>query len=269
MQTLESQIRLPSVAGLFYPDDATRLKFQLNRLFEEAERVGVAKGFRPRAIVSPHAGYIYSGAIAANAFSSALSRREEIERVVVLGPSHHIAFEGAACPSAKQFSTPLGLIEVDTHEIDRLQAQGLVNINDAAHVREHSIEVQLPFLQQFLSHFLLLPIVVGQCDVRSVAKILENYWDSDNALIVVSSDLSHYLDYYDARNIDRDTTNSIEACRWRDIGPYQACGCYPLRGLLELGLEKHCKATCIDLRNSGDTAGDKSRVVGYGAYVFE
>jgi len=269
MQSLETKIRLPSVAGLFYPDDAMRLQFQLNQLFEDAERTDLASGFHPRAIVSPHAGYIYSGAIAANAFSSALSRREQIERVIILGPSHHLAFEGAACPSASQFVTPLGHVDVDTQEIKRLQVQHLVYINDAAHVREHSIEVQIPFLQHFLAQFTIVPIVVGQYDASSVAKILEYYWDNDKDLIVVSSDLSHYLEYRDACKIDRDTTAAIEACRWQDIGPYQACGCYPLRGLLELGREKNCKATCIDLRNSGDTAGEKSRVVGYGAYVFE
>lgn len=269
METLDTQIRLPSVAGLFYPDDATRLQFQLSSLFEKAAREGLASGYHPRAIVSPHAGYIYSGEIAANAFSSVLPRRDEIERVIVLGPSHQIAFEGAACPSASQFATPLGNIDVDTQEIKRLQAQGLVIINDAAHVREHSLEVQLPFLQYLLTDFVIVPIVVGQCDAASVAKILEHYWNNDKDLIVISSDLSHYLEYYDARSVDLDTTASIEACRWRDIGPHQACGYHPLRGLLKLGLEKNCTSTCIDLRNSGDTAGDKSRVVGYGAYVFE
>ena len=269
MQTLESHTRAPCVAGLFYPDDPTRLEFLLKQLYQAADREGLAKGYRPRAIVAPHAGYIYSGAIAANAYSSILSRAADIKRVVVLGPSHQIAFNGAACPSATKFATPLGDIDLDVAEIKRLEAQGLVSINDAAHVREHSIEVQLPFLQHILADFKLIPIVVGMSDPFPIAAILESYWNAEDALIVISSDLSHYLEYYDAKNTDQDTTASIEACRWQDIGPHQACGCYPLRGLLQLGREENCKATCIDLRNSGDTAGDKSRVVGYGAYVFE
>jgi len=269
MQTIESQTRAPCVAGLFYPDDPTRLRFQLSQLFEVAEREERAKGYHPRAIVAPHAGYIYSGPIAANAYDSILSRSEEIERVIILGPSHQLAFDGAACPSASHFSTPLGLVELDVSEIRRLEAQGLVHINDAAHVREHSIEVQLPFLQFLLPKFKLLPIVVGLSDPLPIAAILESYWRAADSLIVISSDLSHYLDYYEARHIDRDTSTAIEACRWQDIGPHQACGCYPLRGLLQLAREENCKVTCIDLRNSGDTAGEKSRVVGYGAYVFE
>jgi len=257
------------VAGLFYPEDPSLLKFQLSRLFESAAKDESVKGYRPKAIIAPHAGYIYSGEIAAHAYSSILSRADEIKRVVVLGPSHQIAFNGAACPSSKQFATPLGVIDLDLAEIQRLQAQDLIAINDAAHVREHSIEVQLPFLQLILGKFSLLPIVVGQSEPLLIAAILEPYWRDEQTLIVISSDLSHYLEYYDAKNADRDTSASIEACRWQDIGPHQACGCYPIRGLLHLAKEENCKVTCIDLRNSGDTAGDKSRVVGYGAYVFE
>ena len=269
MQTVESKTRSPCVAGLFYPSDETRLQFQLRQYFDDAAQQGLGDGYRPRALIAPHAGLIYSGPIAANAYHSVLSRAKDIHRVVVLGPSHQIAFDGAACPSHSLFATPIGEIPVDTQEIARLQAQGLITINDAAHAREHSIEVQLPFLQFILPKFTLLPIVVGHCDPLPIAAIIENYWRADDTLVVVSSDLSHYLDYYDAKKIDRDTSSSIEACRWQDIGPHQACGCYPLRGLLQLAREENCKATCIDLRNSGDTAGEKSRVVGYGAYVFE
>lgn len=270
MQILEKNVRAPYMAGLFYPDDPSLLQYQLTRFFDASERSGVANGYTPRAIISPHAGYIYSGEIAANAYSSVLARASEIRRVIVLGPSHQIAIDGAACPSNHQFATPLGTIDLDLKEIHRLQAQGLVSINDAAHVREHSIEVQLPFLQKILKKFTLVPIVVGHCDPLTVASIIEPFWRSPSEnLIVISSDLSHYLDYYDARQIDRDTSTSIEACRWQDIGPYQACGCFPVRGLLHLAREENCKVTCIDLRNSGDTAGDKTRVVGYGAYVIE
>jgi hypothetical protein len=267
-QIMDIQIRKPCVAGLFYPDDPERLDFTLNQLFESVPE-NLKTGYSPHAIIVPHAGYIYSGEIAASAYSSILKRVQDIKRVVILGPSHQLALNGAACPSATHFDTPLGRIPLDVEEIARLQAQGLIEINDAAHVREHSIEVQLPFLQHILSDFKIIPIVVGLEQAMPIAALLEPFWRAKDALIVVSSDLSHYLDYYDARKMDSDTSSAIEACRWQDISPTQACGCYPMRGLLQLAQEENSSVSCIDLRNSGDTAGDKSRVVGYGAYVFE
>lgn len=264
----QKKVRKAAVAGFFYPDDPERLQFSLSQLFESVPE-NLKTQYSPRAIIAPHAGYIYSGEIAASAYSSILGRASDIKRVVVLGPSHQLALDGAACPNATHFDTPLGQIPLDVDEIARLQAQGLLDMNDAVHVREHSIEVQLPFLQHVLSDFKLIPIVVGLEQALPIAAILEAYWNAQDTLIVVSSDLSHYLDYYDARKMDRDTSTAIEACRWQDITPTRACGCYPMRGLLHLAHEFNSNATCIDLRNSGDTAGDKSRVVGYGAYVFE
>jgi AmmeMemoRadiSam system protein B len=223
----------------------------------------------PKAIVVPHAGYIYSGSIAASAYARLVPARERIKRVVLLGPSHRVAFNGLAVSSADFFRTPLGKIPLDKKAIESITRLPQVQILDEAHRMEHSLEVHLPFLQSILVEFSLIPIVVGDADSSQVAQVLEQLWGGEETLIVISSDLSHYHGYEIAQKMDRKTSNAIEALNPAGIGVDQACGRNPLNGLLVAAAHHGLRAMTLDLRNSGDTAGTRDRVVGYGAYVFD
>lgn len=258
-------VRQPAVAGLFYPADARNLLEMIQGFLCELPSGSVA----PKAIIAPHAGYIYSGPIAASAYARLVSARDTIRRVVVVGPSHRVAFVGLAVSSARSFATPLGEIPLDRAAIEKLLSLPFVQVLDQAHLYEHSLEVHLPFLQNTLASFNLVPLVVGNAKAEQVAHALELVWGGPETLIVVSSDLSHYHDYGTAQRMDTTTSQAIEELRPNDIGYDDACGRLPIAGLLHVAREKGLKAKTVDLRNSGDTAGDKHRVVGYGAYVFE
>ncbi|MEA3410874.1 MAG: AmmeMemoRadiSam system protein B [Pseudomonadota bacterium] len=257
--------RQPAVAGVFYPGDASVLQRTVSGLLHEAgERPDV-----PKAIIAPHAGYIYSGEVAASAYRLLASRAGSIRRVVMAGPSHRVGFRGIAVPESRYFMTPLGRIPVDTAAIDSLADFPWVQRSDAPHAQEHCLEVQLPFLQTILDEFTLVPLVVGQAEPAQVDAVLEHLWGGDETVIVISSDLSHYLPYAQAKAIDARTSSSIEALREEEIGFDQACGALPVRGLLMAARSHGLHCTTVDQRNSGDTAGPRDRVVGYGAYVFE
>lgn len=251
------------MAGHFYPADREELQREIGKCLGNTESSGSA---RPKALVAPHAGYIYSGAVAGFAYQLAARNRTEVRRVVLLGPNHRVPLRGIAAPSDDYFSTPLGNIPVDRDEIDRLESGGLIRIDDRPHQLEHSLEVHLPFLQTVLDQFNLIPLVVGDTPADRVARLLEKFWDSPGDLILVSSDLSHFHSYLDAQRIDRATTAQIENLG-PDLEPEQACGCRPLNGLLHLARSKGRTVETLQLKNSGDTAGDKQRVVGYGAYA--
>lgn len=256
--------RMPAVAGMFYPADPGELTRMVNRFLEQA----TMSGGPPKAIIAPHAGYVYSGPIAASAYIRLRQAREVIERVVLLGPSHRVAFSGLAVPSVNDFVSPLGKVPLDRKCLDSLLSMPQVSLLDQAHAREHSLEVQLPFLQLTLGDFKLVPLVVGEAGPQDVAEVLDRLWGGEETLIVISSDLSHYHDYQTARRMDEETSRAIESLRPEDIHPDQACGRNPVNGLLYLARRLGLKAETIDLRNSGDTAGGKDRVVGYGAYVL-
>jgi len=258
-------IKHPAVAGMFYPADPLSLQREIEQFLTEAHP---ALTTPPKAVVVPHAGYIYSGPIAASAYASLRAARERIERVLILAPAHRVPFQGLAFCSAERFETPLGLIPVDREAIDRIRALPQLQENDFAFRDEHSIEVQLPFLQRVLETFSIVPLLVGDASDLQVAEVLEQLWGGDETLIVISSDLSHYLEYDDAIRMDRETTRAIEAMQPEAIGYHHACGRTPLRGLLRVARAHGLKPTTLDLRNSGDTAGSHDRVVGYGAYVF-
>jgi AmmeMemoRadiSam system protein B len=256
--------RMPAVAGMFYPAESHELRQMINGFLDQAQ----ADGAPPKAIIAPHAGYIYSGPVAASAYARLRLAREVIERVVLLGPSHRLAFSGLAASSMDYFVTPLGKISLDRQAIESVLPLPQVSLLDQAHTREHSLEVHLPFLQLTLGEFKLVPLVVGEAGPREVAEVLDKLWGGEETLIVISSDLSHYHDYQTARKLDQQTSQAIEALRPEDIHYEQACGRNPLNGLLYLAKQLGLKAETIDLRNSGDTAGGKDQVVGYGAYVF-
>lgn len=221
----------------------------------------------PRALIAPHAGYIYSGPVAATAYRPLRARSQAWRRVLLLGPSHRVAFTGLALSSAESYGTPVGDIAIDGGACRELLRLPQVTVLDQAHAQEHSLEVHLPFLRAVLDDFLLIPVVVGDATPEQVAEVIESFWDQPDVLVVVSSDLSHFLDYETANRVDRETSRAIEGLA-RDIGPQQACGCRAINGLMKLAHDHGLEVTTLDLRNSGDTAGDRSRVVGYGAYAL-
>jgi AmmeMemoRadiSam system protein B len=259
------QIQMPSVAGLFYPADPQQLRGELSHYLAGAH---VTTGPSPKAVIVPHAGYVYSGPIAAAAYRRLGEEREAITRVVLLAPAHRVALRGIAAPNAEAFRTPLGDVPVDVDAIDLACDLPYVARFDAAFAGEHAIEVQLPFLQSVLGDFDLIPFVVGDAAANQVAELLETLWGGDETLIVISSDLSHYLDYGSARRRDRATSEAIEHMDPERIGYEDACGRNPVNGLLLCARQRRLQVETLDLRNSGDTAGDKQRVVGYGAYAF-
>ncbi|MDS4030448.1 MAG: AmmeMemoRadiSam system protein B [Candidatus Contendobacter sp.] len=258
-------VRTPAVAGLFYPADATELHAQVRHFLSQVEPSTEPP---PKAIIAPHAGYIYSGPIAASAYARLRAVRDVITRVVLLGPSHRVGFRGIAVSGMVAFSTPLGQIPVDQEAVEQIRSLPEVGFLEQAHAQEHSLEVHLPFLQEVLGDFKLVPLVVGDARPAEVGAVLEALWGGPETLIVISSDLSHYQDYQTARNLDSATSQAIEALRYEDIGYDQACGRNPVNGLLWMARRKGLRGETIDLRNSGDTAGSRDQVVGYGAYVF-
>lgn len=258
-------VRPSAVAGLFYPADAQKLNNMIARNLQESSPQVLPA---PKALIVPHAGYVYSGAVAASAYKHLTSLKTVIKRVVLIGPSHHEPFDGLAISSADWFETPLGLIPVDRHAESHLMKIPGVQVNESAHAREHSLEVQLPFLQYLLSDFKIVPIVVGNARPELVAKVLDTLWDSPETLVVISSDLSHYLDYDSACDLDSETSQAIISLDSHVIDGFHACGCVGINGLLLYARQHHLHGQLLALKNSGDTAGKRDSVVGYGAYVF-
>ncbi|MGZ4978535.1 MAG: AmmeMemoRadiSam system protein B [Methylobacter sp.] len=257
--------RQPAVAGSFYPANPEQLHLMLDQFLNDAatdEKV-------PKAIIAPHAGYIYSGPIAASAYNRLKKARDRITRVVLIGPSHRVAFRGLAVSRAETFTTPLGRVLVDLAAVRAIVQLPFVEYIEQAHTYEHSLEVHLPFLQEVLDNFKIVPIVAGEASPEQVSQVLDALWGGDETLIVISSDLSHYHDYATAQQMDKSTSLLIEQLQYEQLVAESACGKVPVSGLLKLARKKLLSVTTIDLRNSGDTAGDKSRVVGYGAYVVE
>ena len=258
-------VRTPAVAGSFYPADASELHTQVQDFLTQIEPPAEAP---PKAIIAPHGGYIYSGPIAASAYARLRAVRGLITRVVLLGPSHRVGFRGIAASAMMAFDTPLGQIPVDQGAMNQIQDLPEVGFLEQAHAQEHSLEVHLPFLQEVLGEFKLVPLVVGDARPPQVGAALEALWGGPETLIVISSDLSHYQDYPTAQHMDSETSRAIETLRFEDIGYEQACGRNPVNGLLWVARRKNLQGKTIDLRNSGDTAGSRHQVVGYGAYVF-
>ena len=259
-------IRPPAVAGMFYPANPSVLRDMIGQDLAKATAPAVASV--PKVLIVPHAGYIYSGSIAASAFMLLEPYRQIIKRVVIIGPSHRVGFNGVAISSADEFDTPLGLIPIDKKAQAKLSDIAGVHILDEAHEAEHSLEVQLPFLQTILDKFTIVPIVAGDTDPQLIAKIIETLWGGPETLIVISSDLSHFHQYQTARQLDQITTQAILDLDVSVIDSQHACGCVGIRGLLTFAQRHPLEASVLDVRNSGDTAGSKDSVVGYGAYLF-
>lgn len=263
-------VREPAVAGLFYPEDPAALTETVRKLLAGATDAApdTASGESPKAVIAPHAGYDYSGPVAARAFRPVAGAAGRVRRVLVIGPAHYVPVAGLAAPAADAFRTPLGAVPVDRAALDGLRDLPQVAVSDEPHRREHALEVELPFLQLLLGEFALVPLLVGAAAAEQVAEVLARLWGGAETLIVVSSDLSHYLGYAAAKRIDAATAAAIERCDPSAIGPDQACGHLPVRGLLTLARRGHMRVERRDLRNSGDTSGSRGRVVGYGAWAF-
>jgi AmmeMemoRadiSam system protein B len=258
------RVRPPAVAGTFYPADPARLRAAVARALVAATPDAAPP---PKALVAPHAGYVYSGPIAGNAWARVAPLRDVVRRVVVLAPAHRARVRALATTSADAFATPLGLVRVDDELRRRALALPSVVVDDLAHASEHAVEVQLPFLQAVLGDPTLLPLVVGDAGPDEVCAVLDAVWGGPETLVVVSTDLSHYLEYREAAARDRQTAAHVVARDEAAIADDDACGARPLRGLLATARRRDLAVRLLDLRSSGDTAGDPDAVVGYGAFA--
>ena len=258
------RVKPPAVAGMFYPADAETLRQQVSSFLDAAQLVNSAP---PKAVIAPHAGYRYSGPVAGSAYAPLRALAGRIKRVVLLGPAHRVAFRGVAVSTAEAFGTPLGAVAVDAEAIRLARNYPFVVEHDAAFAEEHSLEVHLPFLIETLRTFRLLPLLVGDASPEDVGGLMDALWGGPETLFVISSDLSHFHDYDTARERDSSTSRAIESLDFDAIGYGDACGRNAVNGLLYLARGRGLTAQTVDLRNSGDTAGGRDRVVGYGAYL--
>jgi MEMO1 family protein len=258
------KVRPPAAAGLFYASDPDRLRASVAELIGAVE---ASASVAPKALIAPHAGYVYSGSVAAEAFARLRAGAHAIKRVVLIGPAHFVPVRGIAAPTVDAFATPLGRIPVDRQALAAIA--DLVVEADAPHAPEHSLEVELPFLQALLPSFALVPLVIGDASTQKVAEVLRRLWGGPETAIVVSSDLSHYHDYDTARRLDAATAATIERGEWQSLGPREACGFLAVAGLIMETNRRGLVPRRLALRNSGDTAGGRERVVGYGAWTVE
>lgn len=257
--------RPPAVSGLFYPDDPVELRANIDGFIDRVSRRNRAPS-PPVAMIVPHAGYIYSGAVAASAYAELRDWVSSYRRVVLIGPAHRVAFQGIALPDVEVFASPLAEMQLDLQAVQELLSLPFVAQNECAHAAEHSLEVQLPFLQTVLADVLLVPLLVGDCTAEMLDAALELVVDADT-LVVVSSDLSHYQPYAVAQALDTETCASIVRGS-PSIDHQHACGATAVNGLAIYAQRHHWSAELLDLRNSGDTAGSRDQVVGYASLVY-
>jgi len=252
-----------AVSGLFYPQNAPDLDRTLDGLLKGAPLDAPV----PKAVIVPHAGYIYSGAVAAQAYRALAPAAGTLRRVLLFGPSHREWFRGLAVPCVSAFATPLGPVTVDRAALAQLSGLASVVASDSPHTREHSLEVQLPFLRRVLPAASIVPVLIGEASAAAVETVMNTLWGGPETVIIVSSDLSHYHRYEEARQLDQATATAILDGR-ADLDGDEACGCVAVNGLLRAARRHGLRARLFDLRNSGDTAGTRDRVVGYGAFGF-
>jgi AmmeMemoRadiSam system protein B len=256
-------IRPAAMVGTLYPADAEQLSAQLAKLLLSCQQSIET----PKVIIAPHSGYLFSGQVAACAYRSLSHIAPTISRVILVGPSHQQHCHGIALPTADYFQTPLGEVSVDQQALKQLEQLTDVNFNDSVHELEQSLELQLPFLQLCLLNFTIVPIIIGTTHAHHVAQVLNSVWGSNETLIVISTDLSHYLDYQQAKNIDFKTCHEISQLSDL-ITEQQACGSTVLNGLMKVAKQRNLAAKLLDCRNSGDTTGSKDKVVGYASFIF-
>lgn len=265
-----THMRPAAVAGAFYPGDASTLSRDVDALLAEARAATPVDAPVPKAIIAPHAGYMYSGPTAALAYARLMPLRGRVTRVLLLGPAHRVGFEGMALPTVDAFATPLGPVSLDTNAIKEAAAHVPgVGFSDNAHMLEHSLEVHLPFLCKVLGDgFKLVPVCVGDARVEDVTALLDHLWGGEETVIVISTDLSHFLDYESCKRVDAGTVAAVEALDASRLTHQHACGRTPLCGLLTMAKRRGMAIETLDVRSSGDTAGSRDRVVGYGAWAL-
>jgi AmmeMemoRadiSam system protein B len=259
---MTKDVRPAAVAGAFYPGRADRLRDEVETMLGEAPVVEL--GVAPRILIVPHAGYVYSGPVAASAYRLLLEQPPS--RIGLLGPSHYVGFHGLAAPEHDLLETPLGTVAVDAI-IDKLVTAGMTTRSRSAHHREHSLEVQLPFIQVVAPEATVAPLLTGDDDPSSASQAISAMLDA-SMTVLISSDLSHYLDHESAMKLDAKTAASIADLRESDLGRETACGRTAVRGALLAAAARGWAVVLLDLRTSGDTAGSGDRVVGYGAFVI-
>lgn len=259
-------VRQPAVAGLFYPANPEDLRSDINDYLDQAKPAAVPG--QVKAIIVPHAGYVYSGAIAAAAYAALKPQTETIKRVILIGPAHRLSLRGMALISVQYFRTPLGDVAQNHNAMVALQRLPYIHFVNSAHWQEHSLEVQLPFLQTVLKQFDVVPILVGDATSEEVADALKTVWGGQETLIVISSDLSQNQDYETAQYLDNATCHAIEALNIEGIDYQKASGSVPVRGLLRMAAKEQLTVTTMAMANSGDSHGDHNRVVGYGSWVL-
>jgi AmmeMemoRadiSam system protein B len=257
-------VKLPNVAGAFYPADKVKLTEMVKTFLKQSQPP--QKNKIPRALIAPHAGYVYSGQVAASVYKLLEQIKDKVNKVAVLSPSHFFGLKSLAISDATHFYTPLGEIPVCSKTIEKLKDFPQIEELPKAFEKEHALEVHLPFLQSVLGNFELIPLIVGQVEAQEVYEIID-FFDKENIFMVISSDLSHFHDYDTAKKIDLKTKKTLEKMDYENLAHEDACGYYPLRGLLKWAKENELSLETIDMRNSGDVSGDKSRVVGYGSYI--
>lgn len=265
-------IRPPAVAGTFYPADADLLRSEIDGLIDAALHSGIAQQetATPKAIIVPHAGLMFSGSLAALGFATVRALKDTIKRIVIIGPAHRMAFQGIALARADQFATPLGNMRCDLPALQKALALPHVQMLDDAHTLEHGLEIELPFIQRLFgeqSDIGIVPLLVSRCSPRQVHEVIEKLWGGPETLIVISSDLSHFHDYDTAKKMDNRTRAMIENFDAENIDTNDACGALPVAGMLMAARNRGMKIKTLGMRNSGDVTGDKSRVVGYGAWA--
>ena len=263
MHGMSKMVRSPAVAGIFYPSDPDELLLTVRGFLGRVEKTSF---YSPKALIVPHAGYLYSGAVAASAFAQL--QPEGIERVVLLGLAHILLLQALAVPETITWGTPIGDVMVDFHAVEKIVTFPQVIFSEKAHQDEHSLEVQLPFLQEMLGEFKLVPMTVGDVSPEQVSDVLDALWGGPETLIVVSSDLSHYKSYEEAVQLDQKTANAIKNLDFNGLDSNNACGLSAIAGLIYQARRRRMRVETLDLRNSGDTAGSKDQVVGYGAFAF-
>jgi AmmeMemoRadiSam system protein B len=265
LRVFGSSVRHAAVAGQFYPGDADELQALVDGLLAAAPEPA---GDVPKAVIAPHAGFMFSGAVAATAYRRLAPARGTVSRVVILGPSHFVPVRGLAASTAEVFETPLGDMAVDRAGLDTALAQPGVSVDDKPHGREHSLETQLPFIRRVLGDVSIVPLVVGDATPAEVGKVLSELWGGAETAIAISSDLSHFHPDAEARDLDAATAKAIEALRMDDIGPYDACGYLPIAGLLWNTEWRRGRVETLQLANSGDAGAPRDSVVGYGAFAM-
>lgn len=259
-----SAIRPLAAAGSFYPADPVALRDAVHRYVESVPQSDLV----PKALIVPHAGYAYSGPIAGSAYATLHAVRDHVTRVVLLGPAHYVEFTGLAASQARGFATPLGTVPIDPSALDSALVLASVQVLEEAHLPEHCLEVQLPFLQLLLDDFQIVPLLVGRTTAGEVGEVLDALWGGDETLLVVTSDLSHYHEYSEARRLDRATARVIESLASERMFPDRACGSVAIAGLLDAARRHGLEVHTLGLANSGDTAGSRRQVVGYGAFAL-